>query len=196
MKTLIVHPADPTTNFLSRIYAHLKNKTVVKGGVSKSDVRELIESHDRVLMLGHGSPYGLLSQGQFLGASLFIVDETLASVLKDKSCMFVWCYAYNFVQNNGLSGLCSGMFISEIGEANYWRFEGIDQEMIDQSNVEFASIVSKYIDEPIEFLYNKLLIEYELLARTNPIAQFNLQRIHMPCSRTILGTPMEINNNT
>jgi len=29
MKTLVIHPADPTTTFLSRIYVHLNDKTVV-----------------------------------------------------------------------------------------------------------------------------------------------------------------------
>jgi len=65
MKDLIIHPDDPTTTFLSQIYAQLTNKTVIRGGISKSEIPKLIESHDRVLLLGHGSPYGLLSQGQF-----------------------------------------------------------------------------------------------------------------------------------
>lgn len=58
MKNLIIHPEDPTTTFLSPIYANLKNKTVIKGGITKSELRELIDSHDRVLMLGHGSTFG------------------------------------------------------------------------------------------------------------------------------------------
>ena len=65
MKTLIIHPQDPSTTFLSPIYANLRNKTVIKSGITKSELRELIVSHDRVLMLGHGSPYGnLLIQGK------------------------------------------------------------------------------------------------------------------------------------
>ncbi len=180
MKTLIIHPKDPTTTFLSRIYANLKDKTVIKGGVSKSEIRDLIEVHDRVLLLGHGSPYGLLSRGQFFEAGLYIVDVSMLSGLKEKSnCMFIWCYADQFVQNHGLSGFCTGMFISENGEADYWGFKDIDQGLIKQSNQRFASIVSNYIDEPIEFLYDKLLMEYEFLAKTNPIARFNLQRLSL-----------------
>jgi hypothetical protein len=90
-----------------------------------------------------------------------------------------------FVQNNELSGLCTGMFISELGEADYWRFKGINQGMIDESNGRFASIISKYIIEPLDILYNKLLIDYKLLAITNPIAKFNLDRIHLSYSGTI-----------
>lgn len=180
MKTLVVHPADPTTNFLSRIYAPLKDKTVVNGGVLKAELQALIESHDRVICLGHGSPYGLLSHHQFINSGIYIIDESLAVILKNKSnCLYIWCYADQFVEKNGLSGLCSGMFISEIGEANYWRFEGIDQEMIDQSNVGFSSIVSKYIDEPQDALYKRLLHEYKVLAKTNHVAQFNVERLSL-----------------
>ena len=85
MKTLVVHPADPTTTFLSRIYAHLNDKTVVTGGISKSGLRNLIESHDKLLFLGHGSTYGLLSKGQFPEAGLYIVDDLMASLIKNKS---------------------------------------------------------------------------------------------------------------
>jgi len=184
MKTLIIHPKDPTTTFLSRIYARLKDKTIIKGGVSKSKIRDLIEVHDRVLLLGHGSPYGLLSQGQFFEAGLYIVDVSMLSALKEKSnCMFIWCHADQFVQRNGLAGLCTGMFISELGEAHYLGFEDIDKNLIDQSNERFSWIISQYINQPIEILYQKLLNEYGLLARTNIIAGFNHERLFLTRSR-------------
>lgn len=186
MKTLIIHPEDKTTEFLTTIYANLSSKTVIKGGVSKSELRVMIEEHDRILLLGHGSPDGLLSRCQFPNGGLFIVDESMVSVLKNKlNCIFIWCYADQFVRSHGLAGLCTGMFISEMGESDYWRFKGINQGIIDESNERFASIVSKYIDEPLDLLYNKLLIEYEMLAKTNPIAQFNLERIQLSSSGTI-----------
>jgi hypothetical protein len=92
MKTLIVHPEDPTTTFLSIIYASLQHKTVNKGGITKSDLQKLIESHNRVLMLGHGSPFGLLNLGQFPGAGSYIIDDSMAFPLKNKAgCVFIWC---------------------------------------------------------------------------------------------------------
>lgn len=79
---------------------------------------KLIESHDRVLMLGHGSPWGLLSTGQFPDAGLFIIDESMVLPLQNKTnSVFIWCNADQFVQRHGLSGLNSGMFISEVLEA-------------------------------------------------------------------------------
>ena len=181
MKTLVIHPEDSTTEFLAAIYEKLGNKTVIRGGITKSEVQELIESHERVIMLGHGAPYGLLNPGRFPGAGLFIVDGSMACSLKiGANNIFIWCYAEKFVQSYGLSGLCSGMFISELGEAEYWRLKGIDQGMIDQSNKQFASIVSKYINESLDSLYTRLPQEYEILAKTNSIARFNLDRLYFP----------------
>jgi hypothetical protein len=57
MKNLIIHPKDYTTRFLSPIYAPLKNKTFIDVGVTKSELQKIIENHDRVIMLGHGSPF-------------------------------------------------------------------------------------------------------------------------------------------
>ena len=41
MKTLIIHPADPSTSFLDIVYAPIENKTVITGGVSKTEVQQL-----------------------------------------------------------------------------------------------------------------------------------------------------------
>lgn len=182
MRNLIIHPEDPTTTFLSPIYSKLKNKTVVRGSIDKSDLLELIESNDRVMMLGHGSSYGLLNPGLFSDAGLYIIDESMVLMLGRKSnSLFIWCYADKFVQKHGLLGLCTGMFISEVSEANSNCFENIDKDLIDQSNERFSWIISNYINQPIEILYQKILFQYDILARTNPIARYNLERLSLYC---------------
>ena len=185
MKTLIIHPEDPTTTFLSQIYARLTDKTVIRSGISKSEIPKLIESHDRILILGHGSPWGLLNPGQFPDAGSYIVDDSMVLSLKNKTnCLFIWCHANQFVQRHGLLGLYCGMFLSEMIELLYYGFDDLDLNMIDQSNLRFASVISKYLNEPMEMLYEKLLLEYGIMARTNPIARFNLDRLYLTCSRT------------
>jgi len=180
MKTLVLHPEDKSTDFLSPIYDNLRNKTVVRGGTTKSEVKGLIESHDRVIMLGHGAPYGLLNPGQFPDAGLFIIDGSMVDSLLHKSnCIFIWCHADQFVKSYGLSGLCSGMFISEMGESDMYWFDNIDIAMINQSNETFSFILSRYINEPMDVLYQSLLTEYEVVARSNPIARFNIERLHL-----------------
>ena len=34
MKTLIIHPADPSTSFLDIVYESVQDKTLITGGVS------------------------------------------------------------------------------------------------------------------------------------------------------------------
>ncbi len=179
MKTLVIHPADHTTEFLMEIYANLKNKTVINGGIPKLGLRKLIETHDRIFMLGHGSPWGLLSVGQFPNTNGYIIDDSMAVELKEKtSNLYIWCHADQFVRRHGLSGLNSGMFISEVVESIIYGFEYVDWTTVEKSNEIFVHIVSKYINEPMGVLYERLIYEYSLLARTNPIAKFNLERLY------------------
>jgi len=180
MKYLIIHPEDPTTTFLSPIYAKLTNKTVIRGCIPKSEMLKLIESHDRVLMLGHGSPNGLRSIDMFPDAGSYIIDDSMALTLKNKrDNVYIWCHASQFVQRHELSGLYCGMFLSEMIELLCYGFDDLDSDWIDQSNERFATVVSEYINEPLEILYMKLMIEYGYLARTNPIAEFNLNRLYL-----------------
>lgn len=106
MKNIIIHPQDPTILFLSQIYAPLSNKTVIKGGVTRSELSKLIETHDRIIMLGHGTPDGLISVGQFPDAGFHIIDESMVEVLKNNTNnIYIWCHADLFVQRHDLSGL-------------------------------------------------------------------------------------------
>ncbi len=136
-------------------------------------------------MLGHGSPYGLLNRGQFPDAGLYIIDDSMVLPLKNKiNSVYIWCNADQFVQRHGLSGLNCGMFISEVQEAEYYGFDNMDWDLIDQSNERFALLVSRYINESVDVLYQNLYYEYEILARTNPIARFNLERLYLTCRWT------------
>jgi hypothetical protein len=159
MKNLIIHPKDPTTSFLSSIYAPLSDKKVIDGGISNSELRKLIVCHDRVFVLSHGTPNGLLAVNQFPDAGFYIFDDLMAILLRNKTNgIYFWCNADRFVQRNGLNGICCGMFISEIEEAICYGLD--DWDLIDESNNGFASIVSKYINEPMDILYRNLMDEY------------------------------------
>ena len=118
MKTLIIHPNDRSTDFLKPIYQSVIDATVITGGVSKDELYKLIESHNRVMMMGHGSPWGLFSCGKFNTNDSYIIDNgTVHLLLQKKNSIFIWCNADKFVNRHELKGFYSGMFISEVGEA-------------------------------------------------------------------------------
>ena len=180
MKTLIIHPKDKSTQFLDIVYETIPNKTIVTGGITKDEVRKLIEEHDRVMMCGHGAPHGLFSVGQFLDCKGgFIIDQSMVEVLSKKdNSIFIWCNADKFVDTFKLRGFYSGMFISEVGEARYCGLPGTEQEQVDESNYGFCNIIAKYINEPKDIIYENVTREYGLIAEENPVALYNNNRLY------------------
>ena len=179
MKRLILHPDDRSTDFLKPIYSKLKNTTVITGGLRRqSEIHELIQSHDQVIMLGHGFSDGLSSVQKF-GLSPFVIDARCARYLSEKeSSIFIWCYASDFVTKHKLKGYCSGMFISEELEALYHNVEA-SEDQINLSNDVFAgalgeAMLQEYsMEETYEYVYSK----YEAIAEGNLVVKYNLERL-------------------
>ena len=179
MKNLIIHPADASTDFLKPIYANISDAIILNGGASKDQVKELITQHDRVIMLGHGSPFGLFSIGQFAGNNGYIVDSTMVDVLKHVECISIWCNADQFMVKHELSGFYSGMFISEVGEAIYCGLPGTPQETVDASNHYFAQLLGEVINEPLSAINDYVTDNYGLLTEDNPVALYNYNRLYL-----------------
>lgn len=180
MKTLVIHPKDKSTQFLDIVYEPIPNKTIITGGVTKAEVKKLIESHDRVIMCGHGAPFGLFSVGQFPGTNGFIIDESMVNVLREKdNSVFIWCNADKFVDYFKLKGFYSGMFISEVGEAIYCGLPGTQQEEVDESNYGFCELLSECINEPQDKMYEIIKEGYGKIAEENPVALYNHNRLYL-----------------
>jgi hypothetical protein len=179
MKNLIIHPADASTDFLKPIYANISDAIILNGGASKDQVKELITQHDRVIMLGHGSPFGLFSIGQFMGNNGYIIDSTMVDVLKHVECISIWCNADKFMVKHELNGFYSGMFISEVGEAFYCGLPGTPQETVDASNHYFAQLLGEVINEPLSAINDYVTDNYGLLTEDNPVALYNYNRLYL-----------------
>ena len=193
MKNLIIHPEDKSTDFLKPIYEGLENKQVLASGMEVNQLHQLIVDSERVLMMGHGAPQGLFSMrlydpnrnfyasGQLgLKQNFYVVSSKNSNILQDKTNnVYIWCNADKFVLHNDLHGFYSGMFISEVGEARFCGLTGVTQEQVTKSNNTFSSIVGEHINLPKEMLYEKTIKEYGELANSNPVAQYNLDRLYI-----------------
>lgn len=167
MNTLVIHPYDETTDFLSRIYAG-KNWHVINYFCDAYELKFQIMMHDRIIIMGHGIPQGLLGFGGLYINSQFVPVLTD----KRKQYVFIWCNADRFVDYYHLQGFYSGMFISEVGEAKFFDIDATQQQ-IDYSNNLFADIVNKAIDTPN--FYDTVKREY---IGEDPVIQFNNQRLY------------------
>ena len=157
----------------------IENKTVITGGISKTELMTLIREHDRVMMMGHGSPAGLFSINKFTNCGAYIIDQQMVPLLKEKTDnVFIWCNADKFVEVFGLEGFYSGMFISEVGEAYYCGLPGTEQDQVDESNYGFVNIIAKYINEDKNVIHENVKKEYGLIAEENPIALYNNNRLY------------------
>jgi hypothetical protein len=172
MKTLVIHPKDITTDFLSVIYADKKDWTIVNDfNVSKKELKELIKSHDRIVMLGHGTEDGLIAMTNSYDYKS-IINSTWVYLLREKQCVCIWCNADVFVKKYDIKGFYTGMIISESDEANLYCIK-CKYEDIEQSNVLFADSVKKSIDNTN--MLNEMVESYK---GENPVIDFNKKNLY------------------
>lgn len=165
MKTLVIHPKDSTTDFLSVIYSD-KDWTVINSNTSKKILKEQIKIHDRIVMLGHGTEKGLI------GFDRLVIDSTWVYLLREKICVCIWCNADVFVEKYGLKGFYTGMIISEYEEAimccvptnSFW---------ISESNTDFAFAIKNSIDD--ENMLEKAKLLYE---GNTSVVEFNRNNLY------------------
>lgn len=169
MKTLVIHPKDFTTDFLSIIYAD-KNFTVITDNHSNSKLRKLIKSHERIIMLGHGTEYGLI------GHKRLMVDSRLVNLLRDKpNNIYIWCHADQFVRKYGLKGFATGMIISEIEEAILYCVNFRTSTEITFSNDIFALAVKNAVDLPVADMVPQIKKDY--FSQDNNVMMFNQENL-------------------
>lgn len=142
MKTLVIHPVDPTTDFLSAVYEG-KGWNVVRQHIGKGKLRKMVQEHDRIIMLGHGTQSGLMGKMGHFG-HYFVVDSSFVQALREKEIVAIWCDADIFVERYGLKGFYTGMIVSEYEEAIIYSVPGTDDD-IDESNQLFAKVLAKSI---------------------------------------------------
>ena len=179
-KNVVIHPEDKSTNFLRPIYKGATSKRVFRKDSSLDEIIEKMKTSERVMMMGHGCPSGLFNVGKFFGTNGLIISRNDVELLKDKTeNIYIWCNADKFVIPHDLHGFYSGMFVSEVGEGHYCGVKGVTQKIVDESNHAFSKIVGKYIQLPVAELYKKVVKEYGELAKTNPVAKYNHERLYV-----------------
>ena len=178
--TLIIHPAgDETTTFLKEIYSSIPDQKLVGGELNSEKLKKEMESHSRIIMLGHGTSIGLLSICTHTGIPELIVNIYHAEELsKNTENIYIWCNADRFVLEHDLKGLYVGMFVSEIIEAAYCGLGLVSQEIVDESNSRFSEIMGQFIHLDKFSILNELKVNYGELAKTNPVAAYNLDRLY------------------
>lgn len=188
MSTLVLHPNDPTTSFLKLVYQG-HNYTIINDEISEFELSRQISLHKRLLFLGHGTADGLLGWGRkvFHSGMLSYINENANNV-------FIWCHADAFVESCGLKGFYTGMFISEVLEAEAYGIHTTEYD-IDNSNELFAKRLREVIcDNQAREICQHVKNNYT--SADSPVIKFNNDRLfHADSSdhgRIGLNNPIKI----
>jgi len=172
MKTLVIHPNDQTTIMLEHVYKNHPEYTICRdNGISKSDLRDLIKNHDRIIMLGHGTPDGLINSAR----NGYVVDSSFVDILKDKETYSVWCYSDKFFRKHNMSGFHTGMIISEVMEEHLMLGHApLNESEIFDNMILFAKLLGDCIEETPIKMQEYMLANY---ASNDEVTRFNRERI-------------------
>lgn len=141
--TLCFHRYDPTTTMLSQIYEG-KGWDVVNNSseMSSETIADLIDSHDRIVMLGHGSGGGLIG---FIGP-----DH--AKHLEPKKLFALWCnadaYCNRYLPNKKGFFACGNM-PSDDGEAK-WVGYNVSHKYMDDNITYWCKLCGDVVEQCLE----------------------------------------------
>jgi hypothetical protein len=166
MKTLVIHPKDPTTEFLSVIYEGKGYTVITDRDIKFNDLLKKVKQHDRIMMMGHGCAYGLI------GFMTSFMNKRFIKVLRTKDCVCIWCNADKYVEREGIKGFYTGMFLSEVYEAKYFGID-VNQEIVDYSNMLFVNLMKDIIESP-----NILTEIKSSYIGDSPVIRFNNDRLY------------------
>jgi len=127
---------------------------------------------DTLLLIGHGSTYGLLHPNFDICA--YLIHENNIHLIQARRVICLWCYAYDFCSNNNFHSFATSMFISNCEEAYTNCIYDISQDYINSTDrqiyMEIMDLINNNtpLKEWVMCIGSKIDVE-------NPIDSFNRQ---------------------
>lgn len=166
-KVLVIHPYDESTQFLDIIYKDKPYDVITNTTISKEVLKEIMKGYDKIIMLGHGTPSGLINS---TWNGLFI-DTTFEDIFREKETISIWCNSDRYFKPRNLKGFHTGMIISEVGEENVVLGHApLNEEEIWENMVLFSKVVGECIEKTPKEMQKYILKHYN---GTDEVSQFN-----------------------
>ena len=170
---LVIHiiSTEDTRSF-SNIYQGLETKVLINPSSSEAK-KAIIDEKDIIILIGHGTEYGLLNSR----LDGYFIDSGWVNLLRDKTIIGIWCYAGNFADRYGLKGFFTSNFISnvdELLECGFNNFEHSDS-IIEYENVHFSNRINFYLrtNVPMDEWVNDLQENASIM----PFVQYNYEAL-------------------
>lgn len=151
MSKIIIHDKDHDESivFLEGLYEKdtLLYPFPLGRDASKSLITRSIKNNDEIWMLGHGGSNGLYSRHDHTQMfDRYLISSRNVQHLRGKKLFGMWCYANMFAQKYRLSGLFSGMIISEQTEAEWVLGLDVKKETIENCNRKLIDVLKTYLE--------------------------------------------------
>lgn len=170
---LVIHiiSTEDTRSF-SNIYQGLETKVLINPSSSEAK-KAIIDEKDIIILIGHGTEYGLLNSR----LDGYFIDSGWVNLLRNKTIIGIWCYAGNFADRYGLKGFFTSNFISnvdELLECGFNNFEHSDT-IIEYENVHFSNRINFYLrtNVPMDEWVNDLQENASIM----PFVQYNYEAL-------------------
>lgn len=185
--TFVIHCADRSTDMLSQIYKGKGWDVLRDGDIDKRELHQLLQSHDRIVCLGHGTGSGLINvQG---GGTVIGAEE--APYLKNKKLFIIWCNADRYFEshNIGKGQFITGNMPSEVWECRAAGCGEISKELM-LENITYWSKLCADVTEralngdvqgAVDYVRDKYIEKYG----DHPVTIYNAERTK------VHGKPME-----
>lgn len=182
MRILVIHPNDPSTQFLCRLYEDLPNVTKLTEKNSNSEITEALQhgNYDLYMFLGHGGEDGLYAPNGSQQFGRHIINSGHVQFMRDKICFGVWCNANIFAVKYSLTGIFTGMVISEIIEAYMWNVPVKDQEEMSAHNELWCGALRDCCNNTSSVLVPEKMYHYirdRFKRDMTPLEEFNFNSI-------------------
>lgn len=185
--TLVVHCEDRSTDMLAQIYEGKGWDVLRDGNIDPNELHQLLESHDRIVCLGHGTGSGLINKqgsGSVIGA-----DE--APYLKDKKLFVIWCNAdaYFTKHNIGNGQFITGNMPSEVWECRAAGCGEISAQLMLENITYWSKLCADVVERAlggdaqgaVDYVRDKYIAKYG----DHPVTIYNAERTK------VQGKPME-----
>lgn len=171
--TLVIHLKDKSTDFLKLVYKD-KDYDVINEYKSPKEIRDAIKTHNKIIMMGHGLPYGLINPTGN-GCRGLAIDSSYVDLLKEKETISIWCWSDEFFRKYKLKGLHTGMIISECGEQLYALGKVyLDREQQLKNMEKFSKVVGECIEKSPKEMQEYILEHYN---DNDEVSKFNRKNI-------------------
>lgn len=171
--TLVFHKTDPSTTMLSQVYDG-KGWDVLHScyDLDEEELFKVVDAHERIVCLGHGTPYGLM--GMF--------GTEMAPHFKDKKLFVIWCNAdaYFLKAGIGQGQFITGNMPSEVWECSSAGCGKISKELM-LENITYwsklcADVCEKCLDGDVKSSVDYVRKNYLEKYGNHPVTIYNCER--------------------